>query len=222
MKLLIVDDHAIVREGLAAMLRLVAPDTDVLQARDGAEGLALASAHLDIDAVFLDLEMPGTDGMAIIPELGRLRPDLPVIVLSSSENPQDVRRALGLGALGYVPKSAASQTLLSALQLVLSGNIYVPPLMLHATSAAGAAGDTAASATRGGRPEGAASPTTLVRSAASAIGIAPPMEPEEGDEYTAHQRVSAGFRSAHRNYSAPIAGACAAHSRAQRNTAIPP
>lgn len=137
MKLLIVDDHAIVRAGLAAMLRQVSPDTEVLQASDGAEGLLVAEAHLDLDAVFLDLEMPGVDGMSAVPEFGRRRPELPVIVLSSSEDPQDVRRALGLGALGYVPKSAPPQTLLSALRLVLSGDIYVPPLMLNAAATAG-------------------------------------------------------------------------------------
>lgn len=137
MKLLIVDDHAILREGLAAMLRQAGPDTEVLQAGDGAEGVRLAETHLDLDAVFLDLEMPGVDGMSAVPELGRRRPDLPVIVLSSSEDPMDVKRALALGALGYVPKSAAPQTLLSALALVLSGNVYVPPLMLNAVSAAG-------------------------------------------------------------------------------------
>jgi DNA-binding NarL/FixJ family response regulator len=137
MKLLIVDDHAILREGLAAMLRQAGPDTEVLQAGDGAEGVRLAETHQDLDAVFLDLEMPGVDGMSAVPELGRRRPDLPVIVLSSSEDPQDVRRALALGALGYVPKSAAPQTLLSALALVLSGNVYVPPLMLNAVTAAG-------------------------------------------------------------------------------------
>ncbi|MEQ1807741.1 MAG: response regulator transcription factor [Burkholderiaceae bacterium] len=140
MKLLIVDDHAILREGLAAMLRQAGPDTEVLQAGDGAEGLRIAEAHLDLDAVFLDLEMPGVDGMSAVPEFGRRRPELPVIVLSSSEDPQDVRRALALGALGYVPKSAAPQTLLSALTLVLSGNRYVPPLMLQSEAAVRSAG----------------------------------------------------------------------------------
>jgi two-component system nitrate/nitrite response regulator NarL len=141
MKLLIVDDHAILREGLAAMLRQAGPDTEVLQAGDGAEGVRLAETHQDLDAVFLDLEMPGVDGMSAVPELGRRRPDLPVIVLSSSEDPMDVKRALALGALGYVPKSAAPQTLLSALALVLSGNVYVPPLMLNAAVlASGASG----------------------------------------------------------------------------------
>jgi DNA-binding NarL/FixJ family response regulator len=57
---------------------------------------------------------------------------LPVIVLSSSENPSDVKRVLNAGALGYIPKSASAQTVLSALQLVLTGNIYVPPLLAHA------------------------------------------------------------------------------------------
>ena len=137
MKLLIVDDHAIVREGVAAMLRQAGPDTLVLQAGDGAEGVRLAEAHPDLDAVFLDLQMPGADGMSAVPEFGRRRPDLPVIVLSSSEDPEDVRRALGLGALGYVPKSALPLTLLSALRLVLAGDIYVPPLMVDAAARGG-------------------------------------------------------------------------------------
>jgi DNA-binding NarL/FixJ family response regulator len=148
MKLLIVDDHAILREGLAAMLRQAGPGTEVLQAGDGTEGLRLAESHLDLDAVFLDLEMPGLDGMSAVPELGRRRPDLPVIVLSSSEDPMDVKRALALGALGYVPKSAAPQTLLSALALVLSGNVYVPPLMLNAAVLPGGASGANGNGTR--------------------------------------------------------------------------
>lgn len=130
MKLLIVDDHAIVREGLVAMLCHARPDTVVLQAGEGAEALGLAMRHPDLDAVLLDLRMPGMDGILVVQEFGKIRPALPVIVLSSSENPAEVRHALAVGALGYVPKSAQSQTLLLALELVLSGNVYVPPLML--------------------------------------------------------------------------------------------
>ena len=139
MKLLIVDDHAIVREKLATLLRQASPGAEVLQASDGADGLRLATSHLDLDAVFLDLQMPGIDGLSAVPEFGKRRPDLPVIVLSSSEDPEDVRRALALGALGYVPKSALPQTLLAALRLVLAGDIYVPPLMLEAGAWAGSA-----------------------------------------------------------------------------------
>jgi two-component system, NarL family, nitrate/nitrite response regulator NarL len=145
MKLLIIDDHPILREGIAAMLRQVEPDTIVLQAHDGAEGLHVAEAHDDLDAVMLDLMMPGMAGMTAIREFGKRRPDLPVIVLSSSEDPDDVRHALAAGALGYVPKSASPQTLVSALRFVLQGNIYVPPFILD--QVANFATETAATGT---------------------------------------------------------------------------
>jgi two-component system nitrate/nitrite response regulator NarL len=143
MKLLIVDDHPVLRQGLAALLRQAGPDTAVLSAGDSGQGLSIAEAHLDLDAVILDLAMPGIDGMAAILEFGKRRPQLPVIVLSSSEDPRDVRRALAFGALGYISKSASPQTLLAALQFVLSGNVYVPTFLLNETGAApaGAAGD---------------------------------------------------------------------------------
>jgi DNA-binding NarL/FixJ family response regulator len=130
MKLLIVDDHPVVREGLVALLQQGHPDTVVVEAHDSATGLAMAESHLDLDVVLLDLALPGMGGMSAIAEFGRRRPELPVIILSSSEDPLDVRRALAAGALGYVPKSASRQTLLLAIQLVLSGDVYVPPLMM--------------------------------------------------------------------------------------------
>jgi DNA-binding NarL/FixJ family response regulator len=132
MKLLIVDDHPVFRDGLAALLRQTGPATEVLQAPGTEEALRVMGVHPDIDAVFVDLVMPGLTGEAAIREFARHHPQLPVIVISSSENPGDVRRVLNAGALGYIPKSASAQTILSALKLVLSGNVYVPPLLLHA------------------------------------------------------------------------------------------
>jgi len=129
MKLLIVDDHAILREGLVALLQQFEQGANVLQASDTTEGLRLAEAHPDLDAVFLDLNMPDQSGMEIIPVFAKRCPQLPVIVLSSSE-PSDVRLALKSGAFGYVPKSASPRNILSALRLVLAGEIYIPPLML--------------------------------------------------------------------------------------------
>jgi DNA-binding NarL/FixJ family response regulator len=135
MKLLIVDDHAVLRDGLAALLGQAAPDMAVLQARDVDGALAQIEAHPDLDIVVLDLLMPGVGGLEALDRLGRVRPGLPVIVLSSSEDPRDVRAALGRGALGYVPKSASHHTLLSAVALVLTGELYVPPLMVGAPAA---------------------------------------------------------------------------------------
>jgi two-component system, NarL family, nitrate/nitrite response regulator NarL len=144
MKFLIVDDHAVLRKGLTALLQQEGLDNVVLEAGDGAEGLGVAQLHPDLDAVFLDLEMPGMGGMSAIEAFGKQHPDLPVIVLSSSEGPLDVRRALAAGALGYVPKSTSSKTLLAALRLVLQGNVYVPPLVLNEAPAAGARSEPAA------------------------------------------------------------------------------
>ena len=131
MKLLVVDDQTMVRQGIAALLAQDDPSAIVLEAGDSAEGLALAGQHADLDVVFLDLALPGMGGMAAIVEFGRKRPDVPVIVLTASDDPQKVRQAFELGALGYVPKSANAQTLLAALRLVLSGSAFVPDLLLR-------------------------------------------------------------------------------------------
>lgn len=146
MKLLVVDDHPLFRDGLAALLRQANPDTQVFQASDCEAGMDMAQATGDLDAVFVDLMMPGIAGEAAVKEFARRRPELPVIVLSSSENPSDVRRVLNAGALGYIPKSASPQTVLSALQLVLTGNIYVPPLLAQPMDATATGQNTAAPA----------------------------------------------------------------------------
>ena len=91
MKLLIVDDHPVVGEGLAALLRQAGPDTAVLLAGDSAEGLNLAEAHPDLDAVILDLAMPGSDGLSAIPESPAIAGHHPVFVRGPP------RRAAGAG-----------------------------------------------------------------------------------------------------------------------------
>ncbi len=146
MKLLVVDDHPLFRDGLAALLRQANPDTQVFQASDSEAGMEMAQATGDLDAVFVDLMMPGLAGEAAVKEFARRRPELPVIVLSSSENPSDVKRVLKAGALGYIPKSASPQTVLSALQLVLTGNIYVPPLLARAADSTATEQNTTAPA----------------------------------------------------------------------------
>jgi two-component system, NarL family, nitrate/nitrite response regulator NarL len=134
MKLLVVDDHPVVRGGLCALLLQIEKDAIVLQAGDAEEGLAIVAQHGDLDIVILDIAMPGMNGFQAIVEFGRVRPALPVIVLTSSENPEDVRRALAKGALGYVPKSAGQHTLLAAVRLVMNGDLYVPPLVMDETT----------------------------------------------------------------------------------------
>jgi DNA-binding NarL/FixJ family response regulator len=136
MHLLIVDDHRVVREGVAAMLMQgFGGATRVHHAPDLAEALRVVAAEPEIEVVLLDLFLPGDGGpnagFAGIEALARAAPHLPVVILSSSEEPRDVRRALASGALGYIPKSAGPETLTAALDLVLKGEVYVPPLILE-------------------------------------------------------------------------------------------
>ncbi len=99
MKLLVVDDHPVLREGVAEVLRQIGPNTEVLQARTAAEGLDLAACNPGLAAVVLDLNLPDSSGMQAIAQFAKFAP---VMILSSSEDPRDVREALARGAMGYV------------------------------------------------------------------------------------------------------------------------
>ena len=134
MKLLIVDDHPVLRAGLSAFLRRGDPSVEILEADDAETAFASIAQHPDLDLVILDLRMPDVDGHAMLREMGRRQSDLPIIVLSASEDPADVRQALALGALGYVPKSASQKLLTAAIEMVLRGEIYLPPLMSNASA----------------------------------------------------------------------------------------
>jgi two-component system, NarL family, nitrate/nitrite response regulator NarL len=136
MKLLVIDDHPVVREGLAMVLRQLAGAPEVLEAADGEQGLALLAQHSDVRGVLVDLRMAGLAGLPTLARLRATRPELPVMVISASEDPADVRRAMAAGASGYIPKSAGRSTLLAAVQLVLAGERYVPPLLLQEADAA--------------------------------------------------------------------------------------
>ena len=135
MKLLLVDDHPLVRAGVVAALQSLGAPELILEAGDGIAAMGCLAQHPDVDAVLLDLHMAGMAGMALLEQLKRHHPLLPSLVLSASEDPADVRRVLKAGARGYCPKSASPATLLAALTLVLGGEIYVPPLMAVAPDA---------------------------------------------------------------------------------------
>ncbi|MEW6345851.1 MAG: response regulator transcription factor [Pseudomonadota bacterium] len=130
MKILVIDDHPVLREGIAALLLQDGADTIVLQAGSGAEAIGLINEHDDLDAVVLDLRLPDMSGFQALAAFVKIRPALPVVILSSSEDPHDAREAFAHGALGYVTKSSSRYALLSAIKLVLNGDRYVPTLML--------------------------------------------------------------------------------------------
>jgi len=126
LKVLVIDDHPLVQEGVSAALESLADDVTVMAARDGEQGLALAAENPDLDLVLLDLALPGMSGFNLIGKLHERLPSLPVVVLSALEDPENVRHAINAGAMGFVPKSAATRVLIEVLQQVLEGNVTVP------------------------------------------------------------------------------------------------
>lgn len=128
MKILVVDDHALVREGLCQVLQDLDPQekTDVLQAATCTRALELAHFNRDLDLVLLDYLLPDMNGLAALEIFGQRHPELPIVILSGSANPSVVQQAMELGAAGFVTKSSLSDTLLKALRQILAGQPYHP------------------------------------------------------------------------------------------------
>lgn len=131
LKVLVADDHYLIRDGLVKALGGLTTDLCVSEADSGSALLSLVSQDLNYDIILLDLFMPGTNGFDLLVRLGDDYPDIPVIILSASEDAQHMRKALDCGAAGFIPKSTPPSVMLNAIQLVLSGGVYLPPNLLR-------------------------------------------------------------------------------------------
>jgi DNA-binding NarL/FixJ family response regulator len=134
MKILVVDDHPLILEALKQVLRDLQPEIDVLEARDAAQAVDQAASHPDLSLILLDLTLPKTHGLELLPELRSRWPDVPVVVLSATEDRDTVLRAINDGAMGFIPKTSRTEVLIAALRLVFSGGVYLPPSAFAATS----------------------------------------------------------------------------------------
>lgn len=132
MKILVVDDHVLVREGLRKVLGQLEPDVEIHEADTAEAAYEAAQAHPALDLIVLDLALPGTSGMQALSTLRRTHADIPVVVLSASSEISDMTAAIQAGAAGFIPKSSGAGVMLGAVRLVLSGGIYVPPELLVA------------------------------------------------------------------------------------------
>jgi len=126
MKTLLADDHPLMREGVRQVLAQLEPPVEIIDAHDYPSLFAQTAANTDLDLALVDLNMPGFVGMQGIAQFRNRFPDIPLVVLSASESPHDIRSALEAGALGYIPKAASTAVMLAALRQVLAGDIYVP------------------------------------------------------------------------------------------------
>lgn len=126
LKLLVVEDHALVREGLVRLLGQLEEDVTVLESADFEAAINLLDKEGEFDLVLLDLALPGIDGFAGLDILRRRYPAMPVAVVSAFDDTPMITRVLNLGASGFIPKAFSGESLLSAVREVLAGNIFRP------------------------------------------------------------------------------------------------
>ena len=147
MKILVVDDHALIRDALRGVLKKLTRDAVVLEASNCAQTMEAVASHPDINLILLDVNLPDRDGLSMLAELRERNPAMSVVVLSADQDRASVMKALDLGAMGYIPKSARTEVMLRALQLVFAGSIYIPQEALRREDLS----DTAPRPSGGGR-----------------------------------------------------------------------
>lgn len=126
LKMLVVEDHALVREGLVGLLSQIEEGACVFDSADFESALGVLDNEGDFDLVLLDLALPGIDGFAGLDILRRRYPAMPVAVVSAFDDTPTVTRVINLGASGFIPKALNGECLLQAVREVLAGNIFRP------------------------------------------------------------------------------------------------
>jgi DNA-binding NarL/FixJ family response regulator len=124
--ILLVDDHPVVRQGLARILSVEVPDLRIVEAVDGQTALARLRAET-CHLVLLDLTLPGEDGLQLLRRIRREFPSVPVLIVSMHAADQFEQRALQAGADGYVTKDSDPQALVGAVRAALARGVHVPP-----------------------------------------------------------------------------------------------
>jgi DNA-binding NarL/FixJ family response regulator len=127
MVILSVDDHPLIRSALREALCDVAEAVEFLEAPNPQEAIALLTSRTDTDLVLLDLTFPRHSGLGFIRRFRQIAPAVPLIVYTMHEDAPTLRKALAYGAAGVIPKTHSTTLLLSAIQLVMNGGIYLPP-----------------------------------------------------------------------------------------------
>lgn len=127
---LIIDDHVLIRDAMRGMLEAFTEVSSVLEAATATDAERMLDETANIGLVLLDLSLPDRDGITLLKSVRKNRPEICVIMLSASEDRAEMGAALEAGASGFIPKSATRDVMQSALRLVFSGGIYVPPEIL--------------------------------------------------------------------------------------------
>jgi DNA-binding NarL/FixJ family response regulator len=130
MKILVIDDHVLIREALHGVLRELKADVAVDEAATSRQALDKIRSVADYELILLDLSLPDVDGFELMSIIAEHHGPLPIVVLSASNDRDTVVRAMELGAVGFIPKAAPREVMVSAFNLIFAGGIYIPPEIL--------------------------------------------------------------------------------------------
>lgn len=130
-KVLMVDDHALFRDGMRYVLQQLADEVEVIDSGNFLDGMNQAANHPDLDLALLDLHMPGSEGVKSIQLFNQKHPGIPLVVVSGSDQREDIEKVMECGAMGFISKMSSSKMMLSALRMVLDGGVYLPPQLLQ-------------------------------------------------------------------------------------------
>jgi DNA-binding NarL/FixJ family response regulator len=144
------DDHPIVRSALKAALSTLGPGTLFVEAADAASALALAESRADLDLMLMDLAMPGSDGTATVRAIRERVPQLPLAVVSATEDRRVISELLGLGVCGFIPKTDSANVIANAVRIILDGGTYVPARLMQMSPPPAPAADAGANLARMG------------------------------------------------------------------------
>lgn len=126
MHILVADDHQLFIDGIRHILAKLGTDVTITEATRAEQAISHMESGREFDLILLDLNMPGMDGMSILQRERERKVWLPLVIISGEEDARIIKSALDAGALGFIPKAHGSQQMLSALQSVLDGEIYIP------------------------------------------------------------------------------------------------
>ncbi len=130
MRVLLVDDHTLFRDGLKTLLGNIDQFNEVLDVDCGQAAISFLEDDDDIDVVLLDYELGDMSGLEVLSVIKAENPEIPVIMLSAREESALIQDLLAKGASGFITKTSSSDVMLSAISLVVSGGIYIPPAIL--------------------------------------------------------------------------------------------
>lgn len=131
MKILLVDDHALFRDGLKLILTQLGKDVVISECGSCEDAYRIIRESEGFNLILLDVDLPNISGMEGLQEFRNLDPGAPIVFLSGSDDNKLIKKALELGVMGYIPKTLSSDIIIQALQLILKGGRYVPDNILQ-------------------------------------------------------------------------------------------